>query len=136
LPSYNCVLCNLNIEETLHHLFFDCPFAMSCWNFLCLTPFIQHDLVSTVPLFKQHISRPFFLEIIIAMFWAIWSACNDAIFINEAHSLQKCRFVLKNELARIKLRAKQSIAPQIQLWLDNFVSLSLFSLANGTFFLS
>jgi hypothetical protein len=30
LQSYNCVLCLQNIEESLHHLFMDCPFALSC----------------------------------------------------------------------------------------------------------
>lgn len=33
LPSYSCVLCFLNTEESLHHLFMDCPFARySAWN--------------------------------------------------------------------------------------------------------
>jgi len=30
LQSYNCFLCYLNIEESLHHLFLDYPFAMCC----------------------------------------------------------------------------------------------------------
>ena len=30
LQSYNCVLCHLDIEESLNHLFLECPFVMSC----------------------------------------------------------------------------------------------------------
>lgn len=29
-----CVLCNMGIEEDMDHLFFDCPFARQCWNYI------------------------------------------------------------------------------------------------------
>jgi hypothetical protein len=32
VQSYNCELCQLATEETLNHLFLECPFARSCWN--------------------------------------------------------------------------------------------------------
>ena len=32
LDSYNCVLCNLDCEETSFHLFFECPFSRDCWS--------------------------------------------------------------------------------------------------------
>lgn len=63
----------------------------------------------------------FFVEIIVSMFWAIWITRNDDIFRNQPHSLQTCRFVFKQELAGVKLRAKKVLGLQIQLWLDNFV---------------
>jgi hypothetical protein len=30
LQSYNCELCNQGVEETLEHLFLQCPFAQDC----------------------------------------------------------------------------------------------------------
>ena len=33
LENYNCVLCHLDTEEFLLHLFLHCPFARSCWKF-------------------------------------------------------------------------------------------------------
>lgn len=30
--NFNCVLCNRQTEETIEHLFIDCPFAALCWN--------------------------------------------------------------------------------------------------------
>jgi hypothetical protein len=30
LDDYNCVLCSLAVEESLVHLFLDCPFSESC----------------------------------------------------------------------------------------------------------
>lgn len=32
LDDYNCVLCNLDCEETSFHLFFKCPFSGACWS--------------------------------------------------------------------------------------------------------
>ena len=32
LEDYSCVLCTTGHEETLFHLFFECPFSISCWN--------------------------------------------------------------------------------------------------------
>uniref|UniRef100_A0A8R7U6Y7 Reverse transcriptase zinc-binding domain-containing protein n=1 Tax=Triticum urartu TaxID=4572 RepID=A0A8R7U6Y7_TRIUA len=34
LSSYDCALCNDSTEETCHHLFWDCPFALHCWNII------------------------------------------------------------------------------------------------------
>jgi len=36
LDDYNCPVCSLGSEETLLHLFLDCPFAMDCWATLGL----------------------------------------------------------------------------------------------------
>jgi hypothetical protein len=29
--GYNCVMCQYNVEETIEHLFFDCPSAVCGW---------------------------------------------------------------------------------------------------------
>jgi len=115
LPSYNCVLCHLNVEESLRHLFFDCPFATSCWNILGLAQLIQDNLIDTIPLFRLQINKPFLMEIIIAMFWRIWFVRNYVIFRNRSHSLQAVKIIFKKKLAWVKLRVKKSISSQLQL---------------------
>lgn len=32
LDEYTCVLCQQNLEETIEHLFFGCPFNIQCWQ--------------------------------------------------------------------------------------------------------
>ena len=32
--NYSCLMCSPAPEETLEHLFFRCPFSISCWNIL------------------------------------------------------------------------------------------------------
>ena len=111
--SYNCVLCHLDTEESLNHLFLECPFALSCWNMLGLAHLIQDNLIDSVFLFRTQIHKPFFMEIIIAMFWVIWAARNNAVFRNQQHSLQSCKQVFGQELAQVKLRAKKDSSLQI-----------------------
>jgi hypothetical protein len=56
--DYNCVLCNLNIEELSYHLIFQCPFSSECWDYLIfpgiiasfsLTPFRKPSKSSQLP---------------------------------------------------------------------------------------
>jgi len=82
-----------------NHLFFECPFALACWNSLGLAHLIQRKILDLVLLFKAHFNRPFFMEIIVAMFWAIWSSQNDIIFRNLHHSVQVAKLIFKQELA-------------------------------------
>ena len=35
VPSFNCATLNCPQEETLIHLFWNCPFAAKCWDFIC-----------------------------------------------------------------------------------------------------
>ena len=34
LPSYRCEMCDLNCVEIVLHLFWDCPFAIQCWDMI------------------------------------------------------------------------------------------------------
>jgi hypothetical protein len=35
LQSFSCATFQCNQEETLVHLFWSCPFAELCWDFIC-----------------------------------------------------------------------------------------------------
>ena len=53
----------------------------------------------------------FFMEIIVAMIWAIWTARNDLIFRNLQQSVDSCKGTLRKELALVKLRARSKYQP-------------------------
>ena len=80
LEEYNCAVRNCPEEETLHHLFWSCPFAAQCWDFIC--PSRAHNL-SVLEAFqdlKDKLNKPFFMEIIILGSWAIWISRNNKFF--------------------------------------------------------
>lgn len=73
LDVYNCAICSIGTEETLIHLFLDCPFAISCWSTLGLFILNPNDPFQTIASFRDQLNLPFFMEVIISMCWTIWS---------------------------------------------------------------
>jgi hypothetical protein len=121
LQCYDCVLCHLGTEESLMHLFFFYPFSMSCWNTLGLAPLILDDLFQTLSAFRAHLRQPFFMEIIICMCWAIWSARNDNIFKGLQHSVASYKASFKRELAQVKLRVGNNLKTPLAQWIEHYV---------------
>ena len=108
LPSYHCVCCNQNIEETLEHLFLDCPFAQACWSKLQLQIGTSQPLAEFESLrFQLHV--PFFMEIIILLSWCIWMQRNDQIFKGLQPHSDNCLVRFKREFSMVILRAKFKI---------------------------
>jgi len=70
LPSYSCVLCSLNNEETTNQLFFECNLARDCWGLSGLTVISSLDPLQRFESFRMHIDSRFFIEIIIIMCWS------------------------------------------------------------------
>lgn len=91
-------------EETLH-LFWGCPFAAFCWNFVCPNKNVALSVLQTIEDMKQSLALPFAMDIIILASWAIWITRNNRIFPNppfiskmKGHLLHGAQFVkIKNE---------------------------------------
>lgn len=84
LPSYNCALCQENVEELVSHLFIECQFASDCWETLDLHPHANLQPLQNPELLRAQIDKSFYLEIIILMCWTIWKCRNNQIFSNVA----------------------------------------------------
>nr|TKW05547.1 hypothetical protein SEVIR_7G183800v2 [Setaria viridis] len=106
LPSYDCVLCQHNNEETLVHLLLECPFAFECWIHLGLFPNLPDEPYTILNSFKIQLHVQFFFEIIILMSWCIWMARNDRIFKEIAPSVQSVllhfKFIFTQVIHRVK----------------------------------
>ena len=90
LLDYNCVFCNLNVEEDLLHLLFHYIFVMAGWYSLNIIIPNSDDLLIVLEGIKTQLCLPFFMEVIVTMRWAIWMMRNDIIFRNLAHSIYRC----------------------------------------------
>jgi hypothetical protein len=120
IPSYECVLCNLNAEETLEHLFLNCNFARSCWATLNLQ-IGDGDPFEVLTSFRHQLNLSFFMDIIIIMSWSIWMARNDFIFNGLQASLQSAKDCFRKEFALVILRAKPSHKQLLVSWLAAYV---------------
>jgi len=121
LESYSCVLCNGQVEETIEHLFLDCPFAFAAWQSINLTVNSGIQPLQNIELLKAQINQSFFMEIIILFSWAIWMSRNNCIFKGVPPSIQGCKRIFKSEFLWLLRRAKKKYFPKIQEWIDNFV---------------
>ena len=118
LPSYNCILCNENCEESVDHLFLDCNFSRDCWALIGLAVISSPDLIQKFESLKSHIARNFFMEIIIIMCWTIWTVRNDVIFRGIPPSSLRGLEIFRNIFKQLLWRTKKKYFPAIELWLE------------------
>jgi hypothetical protein len=59
--GYNCVLCHEEVEETLEHLFFDCPSATCRWLALGINWASNANVHQKIYIARQAFSKPFFM---------------------------------------------------------------------------
>jgi hypothetical protein len=69
MNDYTCAMCNHSTLETGEdHLFFPCPFAVNCWQYLCpkwVPPAATyHNIQDTMLSLRTAIDKPFYMEII------------------------------------------------------------------------
>ncbi|KQJ96642.1 hypothetical protein BRADI_3g26252v3 [Brachypodium distachyon] len=113
-------MCNHNTLMTREHLFFRCPFALSCWHYIC-PGFLPSDLVhQNFKRLKDEIHKPFHMEITTMILWSIWKCRNEFIFSGTVPSLYRCRNIFKEEIFLVFHRAKRKSYVAFKPWIDRF----------------
>lgn len=118
LESYNCVLCQQSVEETVMHLLFYCPFSRDCWNML---NFQFDDNLQVTHIFqgwKLLIQADFALDIFILFCWGIWMIRNDVIFRNKNPEIEECRRHVTVESLLLLHRMKPRLSPLLESWIN------------------
>ncbi|PNT74499.1 hypothetical protein BRADI_1g15785v3 [Brachypodium distachyon] len=101
LQALHCVLCSMGIKETIDHLFFECPFALTCWRYICPN-FIPHQSVhDSFAAIKEELKSPFHMEVSVLVTWSIWRTRNNYIFNQIQPSFYRCKMIFKEELILI-----------------------------------
>jgi hypothetical protein len=80
------VLCQLHVLETRDHLFFECPFAMQCWEESNIDWNMSLHLSDRCVTAKQSFNGPCFMEVLACATWNIWKEGNEFIFQNQTPS--------------------------------------------------
>jgi hypothetical protein len=83
LPSYSCATLQCSQEETLIHLFWDCTFAMKCWDYICPQITLHLSVMDAFYDVKNKLNVPFAMEIIITIVWRLWIVRNNKCFKNQ-----------------------------------------------------
>lgn len=113
LPSYLCAICNTNSEETISHLFFECPFAQSCWTVIGIQWNFSIPPLDMVIEARNAFGSSIFKEVMITACWTIWTSRNGLIFDNKACNVVSWKNRFKEEFGL------SSRAGSFKSWLEN-----------------
>jgi hypothetical protein len=114
-----CALCTSLVEETVTHLFVDCPFARMCWDFIHIDIPLNSTFLELASLLKDQLNSQFFMETIILLCWAIWSARNELIFRGIRLNLEGIKRVFFKELKLLQYRVKAGQEDHLFSWIQN-----------------
>ena len=106
-------------EETLVHLFWSCPFAAACWDFVCPQRTRNLSVLEAFTDMKEKIRQPFAMEIIILAAWGIWIVRNNKIFKNERPRFDSWKAIYFQELRMVGFRIKKKQAETFKEWLQS-----------------
>lgn len=121
LPSYNCILCAANAEETLEHLFLRCDLAIACWDLIGVVINDMNDSSQIFEDIRRQLGVPFFMEVMIIICWSIWTLRNDVIFRGIPASSPRGLEIFKFNFRQLLWRAKKKYFPTIVSWLEQLV---------------
>ncbi len=115
----NCILCGLSVLEDFMHLFFCCPFATRCWNFVGIQWQSNLGFMPMVIEAKRNFPHVFFIEVIAVALWNIWRRRNDFIFNNVQPSFNSWKSLFRDDFTLLLHRVKAQDKPFWKSWLDS-----------------
>ena len=121
LPDYHCALCSDKVEETLNHLFWNWPFALSCWDIIASRRARGISTFDGILLITNQLPKDLALDIIVMSCSGIWSVRNDKIYQSATPAIDSWKFYLAAGLWSVQLRAKDGKANRIKDWTDLYL---------------
>ena len=116
--GYNCALCANSLEETIEHLFFDCPSASVRWFSVGITWEDNLSLNERIYRAKDSFQHPFFMEVFLIAAWCLWNERNAVIFNTRPPSMSSWKAEFQREVKLHLYKIKPSLHNSIFSWLN------------------
>ena len=113
----NHVLCSHSRLEDREHLFFSCPFAVSCWAFIGVFWDTTRPMLDRVDSVKRSFAGPCFMEAFACVSWKIWKIRNEAIFQSVQPSFRRWKVKFHADMLLHQFRVKSSVIQNLLLWI-------------------
>jgi hypothetical protein len=104
-----CVMCTSGSLETLHHLFFECPFAQQCWSRIDISWDNSLDLLDRFMHARARHLIPFFTEATFIVAWELWKIRNDKVFARRDPTIALWWSNFKNQCLLQSVRFKDDL---------------------------
>ena len=118
-PNSWCVLCSTQEEEDLNHLFFTCPFALSCWNKLSIQWDVSLSIQERVLHMIGSTGLPCIMEIFVFAAWEIWNIRNSKIFDNGSVSFSLWFRKFSDQVHLQLMRVREDKRISLIQWLES-----------------
>ena len=118
LPDYNCVTSNCYLEESVNHLFWECPFANKCWDHIYRNRTANLTGLEAISDIKEKLHLPFAMEIIIMTTWGIWICRNEKIFNDNRPTIERWKAIFYQEMRWLQFRIKGKYKEKFKAWLN------------------
>jgi hypothetical protein len=114
------VLCDTGLEEDIDHLFFDCPFAVQCWNSINFTWDTSLPMLERLAAASNTRNLEFFTEASLIAAWELWKVRNDKVFQRRDPTFAIWLANLKNQCILQSVRFKEDLRSSFCFWSDAF----------------
>lgn len=111
--NYACLLCADPPEETVEHLFFQCPFSAACWGRLGIIWPSHGDRLQLLHEAKRRWTKPMFMEIFLVAAWSLWKERNNKNFRGILPTEEAWLQRFKSDFGMMRYRTKMSLEPFI-----------------------
>jgi hypothetical protein len=115
-----CVMCSSGEQETIEHLFFDCPFAQECWSMIGVTWDTSLPLMDRFTQVRSSHANPFFIEAVLIAAWELWKLCNDKVLQRRDPTPAIWLSNFKSQCFLQYARFKDDLWSSFCVWLDSF----------------
>jgi hypothetical protein len=115
-----CVMCSTGQHETIEHLFFDCPFAQSCWQRLGITWDASLQIFERLMQARSTHAIPCFIEVTMLAAWELWKVRNDKVFHRRDPNFARWLGNFKSQCLLQSCRFKADLRSSFCVWLDAF----------------
>lgn len=118
-PDSLCALCDDGLDETVDHLFFDCPFAKKCWDKIGISWVSDGEIHRRIERTKPLTGMPFFMEIFLLAAWELWKIRNRLVFDGAQACFNRWLQNFKDEAVLQSFHIKEADRVSVLLWLDS-----------------
>jgi len=117
--NYACMFCQNPPEETVEHLFFNCPFSQRCWDVVGMTWPIDDNRLALLHGGRDNWRQPLFMDIFLLAAWSLWMERNNQHFrgIQHSHGAWLARF--KHLLELLTHNCREDLHPFLSNYIVN-----------------
>lgn len=117
--DYSFMMCPTPPEETLVHLFYQCPFASTCWSALGISWPTHGNRFEIMHAGRRSWRLPMFMEVFVVAAWGIWKERNDKLFRGIPPSLCSWKAQFKEDFSLLVHRSPQRESAFITSFADS-----------------